>query len=127
MRKAGRVGIIVGLVSVLLVSAPGAGACQSLKEADALTKKSVELYNAGKFADAISLAQRALSIRESALGSDNPDVARSLSNLATLYNRPGSLCRRRTIVQTVAVDTRKDAWSEPPRCGDIARRFGWTV
>jgi CHAT domain-containing protein/Tfp pilus assembly protein PilF len=38
-----------------------------------------------KFADAISLAQRVLSIREKVLGPDHPDVARSLSNLATFY------------------------------------------
>ena len=45
----------------------------------------MELYNAEQYLEAIPLAQRALSIRERALGPDHRDLASSLANLATLY------------------------------------------
>jgi hypothetical protein len=44
------------------------------EEAAALTKRAVELYRAGKFSEAIPLAQRALTIVEKALGSEHPNV-----------------------------------------------------
>ena len=44
------------------------------------------LYRAqGQYAKAEPLYQRALGIREKALGPEHPDVARSLNNLAVLY------------------------------------------
>ena len=58
-------------------------------EAAALETKVDELYRAGKYADAIPLAQRALAIREKALGPNHPDVAMSLKNLASLYRNQG--------------------------------------
>ena len=39
----------------------------------------------GKYAEAEPLHQRALAIREKALGSEHPDVAQSLNNLAEVY------------------------------------------
>jgi hypothetical protein len=49
-------------------------------EAAALNAKVIELYRAGKFSEAIPLAQRALVIREKVLGPDHHDVATSLNN-----------------------------------------------
>jgi kinesin light chain len=45
--------------------------------------------------EAVESAERALSIRESRLGSDHPDVAATLNNLATLYRKMGDLTRSR--------------------------------
>ena len=39
----------------------------------------------GRYAEAEPLYERALAIREKALGPDHPDVATSLNNLAVLY------------------------------------------
>jgi tetratricopeptide (TPR) repeat protein len=49
----------------------------------------VALYQAGKFAEAVPLAQRVLAIAERALGSDHRDVATLLNNLAELCRRQG--------------------------------------
>jgi tetratricopeptide (TPR) repeat protein len=43
----------------------------------------------GRYAEAEPLIKRSLAIREKVLGSDHPDVARSLNNLADLYERQG--------------------------------------
>ena len=41
------------------------------------------------YTEAITLAERALAIREKALGPDHPDVAMSFNNLAVLYKAQG--------------------------------------
>ena len=43
----------------------------------------------GKYADAEGLHKRALAIQEKALGADHPDVARTLNNLAVVYEAQG--------------------------------------
>jgi hypothetical protein len=43
----------------------------------------------GKYAEAEPLYSRELAIREKALGSEHPDVARTLNNLAGLYAKQG--------------------------------------
>ena len=44
----------------------------------------------GNYAQALPLFQRALNIRDKALGPDHPDVANSLNNLAELYQAQGN-------------------------------------
>jgi tetratricopeptide (TPR) repeat protein len=54
-----------------------------------LTAEAGELYQAGKFDPAVSLAQRGLAIPQNALGPFHPDVATALDNLAVLYHKLG--------------------------------------
>lgn len=90
------------LSAILLLVSPGAivpavavatdGSASSLQrsrsdelaEAKRLHDQAITLYRAGKYDEAIPLAERALAIREKALGPDHPDVATSLDNLAGL-------------------------------------------
>lgn len=53
-----------------------------VKEAEQLSAQVVKLYQSGKFDEALSLAERALALRENALDSDNELVAAALRNLA---------------------------------------------
>jgi tetratricopeptide (TPR) repeat protein len=85
MQRTRLIGIISALVAILLVAAPGVGLTQSLKEAEALHRKITELSKTRKYAAAVPLAQRALSIRERRLGPNHRDVAESLDDLASLY------------------------------------------
>jgi tetratricopeptide (TPR) repeat protein len=64
-------------------------ALAQVDEAAALNRQVWELYNQGRYSEAIPLAQRALTIREKALGLDHPDVAQALNNLAELYQAQG--------------------------------------
>ncbi len=77
------------LAAALTVTAPSSARAQQPAEAAALNAQIVKLYHAGKYAEAIPLAQRALALREKALGRDHSDVAQSLNNLALLYNELG--------------------------------------
>src|SRR5262245_576288 len=82
----------------LLASASDVAAQKSTKQktaaptaesADTLNAEILRLYHAGKYADAVPLARRALAIREKALGPEHPEVGGSLNNLASLYQAQG--------------------------------------
>ena len=60
-----------------------------IDEPSELRKRAIELYKAGRYSEAIPLAQRSLAFREKALGPDHPNVAASLELLATLYEAQG--------------------------------------
>ena len=82
----------VKIIAVILVgfflsalSVPHPTAAQGLGEATVLGQQIDQLWSQGRYSDAIPLAQRLLSIRETALGPDHPDVATALYNLAELY------------------------------------------
>jgi CHAT domain-containing protein/Tfp pilus assembly protein PilF len=85
-----RICLILAAVSALSFSFLAPSSAQ-LDEADALNKRVIELYQAGKYADATPLAERALAIREKALGPDDPTVARDLNNLALLLQATNRL------------------------------------
>jgi uncharacterized membrane protein YccF (DUF307 family) len=50
-------------------------------DADALNQQIIQLYNQGRYSEAIPLAQRALAIREKALRPDHPDC-RTVADLS---------------------------------------------
>jgi len=56
----------------------------------ALNREVVQLYQQGRYAEAISLGERALVICEQALGPDHPNTATSLNNLAGLHESMGA-------------------------------------
>ncbi len=60
-----------------------------LQEARTLTRTVEELYAAGKYAEAVPYAERALEIRRKVLGEEHPDVAISMDNLAVLHKNLG--------------------------------------
>src|SRR5688500_17502919 len=72
-------------VGVLCLSAkaagegPDAGTDPRLVEAQAILDEAKELNEAGKYADALAAAERALAIREALLGGMHPQVAECLS------------------------------------------------
>jgi len=63
---------------------PAGGEAAWIEEARRLHAESDRLYRKGKYAAALPMAQRALALREQALGPAHPDVATSLNNLAVL-------------------------------------------
>jgi tetratricopeptide (TPR) repeat protein len=89
MRGFSKIGVVSALIGGMLVATASVSSGQTLNDADALNKKVIELYNAGKYADAIPLAQRLLAIREKAFGGDHPDLASPLNNPAALYSAQG--------------------------------------
>jgi tetratricopeptide (TPR) repeat protein len=89
MRSLLKLGTVVVFATTFLFENPAIVSAQQTDEANELNKKVIELYNAGRYADAIPIAQQVLAIREKALGRDQPNVATSLNNLAELYRLQG--------------------------------------
>jgi tetratricopeptide (TPR) repeat protein len=86
----------------------------------AIEPKAVALIRCivGGIAEAVPLAQRALAIREKALGPEHPDVATSLNNLAVLYQAQGRyadaelLCKRSLAI----LEKRSRSFATTSRC-----------
>ena len=57
------------------------------------------LYQEGKVKEAIPIAAKLLAIREKSLGPDNPDTAKSLNNLAFLYDQTGDYAKAEPLYQ----------------------------
>ena len=80
--------ILAALILVVVVlaglGAPAARA-QGGNDLAALNAQVVQLYQAGKYAEATEIAKRSLALAEKQSGPDHPSVGTSLNNLAALY------------------------------------------
>ena len=81
---------ILTLLVVVLFTISSQQESPELKEAAALTESAVRLFNEQKFDEALPLAKRALEIRQRLLPRTDPQVATSLSNLASIYSAKGN-------------------------------------
>jgi CHAT domain-containing protein/Flp pilus assembly protein TadD len=74
------------IVCVFIPTSPVfAGEAKELKRANELYSQGIQLYQVGKYDQAINKNKEALAIRERVLGPEHPDVATALNNLAELY------------------------------------------
>lgn len=94
-----------------------AGVCaqtDDLEEAKRLNRQVIQLYNAGKYDEAIPLAERALAIREKALGAEHAAVAQSVNSLAILYEAKGDYGRAEPLYQRALAMREKLFGAEHP-------------
>ena len=85
---------MMGLSGVILTPTVGQVISQAspqdkLAEAERLNQQVIQLYQQGKYNEAILLAEQALAIRKQQLGDNHPLTAQSLNNLAVLYESQG--------------------------------------
>jgi len=86
----------------------------ALKEAEALNQQVNQLNKQGKYQEAIPIAQRALAIREKALGTEHPSVANSLMILALLYRTQGNYPAAEPLYKRALAIREKALGSENP-------------
>ena len=102
-------------VALLFTVLMDAGAQEgSIQEAIKLNQQVLQLYGQGRHGEAIPLAQRALAIREKALGPDHPDTALSLNNLAELYRATGAYAKAEPLYQRALAIIEKALGPEHP-------------
>ncbi|AUX41105.1 hypothetical protein SOCE26_025100 [Sorangium cellulosum] len=121
---------ILALAALLVVSRGGhaQGAtptADALKEAERLNRNVVALYDQGRFDAAIPLAQRALAIREKALGREHPQVATSLHDLAGLYLAKGDHARAEPLYLRALAIREKALGSEHPDVATSLHNLAW--
>jgi hypothetical protein len=82
---------------VMLASSSSAQTGAKPDDLSSLLGQARQLYEAGKYAEAVPLAQRAVELAEKQFGPEHPNVVTSLNNLAELYREQvaRSLCRGR--------------------------------
>ncbi|MFM2120728.1 MAG: hypothetical protein RL722_2196 [Pseudomonadota bacterium] len=79
----------LALAAALACAATPALAISPIYEAEALNDQVIQLAGQGRAANAIPLAEKALALRQKALGLNHPITATSLNNLASLYRETG--------------------------------------
>lgn len=97
---------------------PKAAHAQELKEAERLGAEADKLEKAGQYDAALPLFERALSIREKALGPDHPLVAQSLHGLARLCWEKGDYARAEALYQRSLLIREKALGPDHPLVAD---------
>ncbi|HLG14862.1 MAG TPA: CHAT domain-containing tetratricopeptide repeat protein [Blastocatellia bacterium] len=86
----------------------------ALHEASKLSSEAEILREAGKYGQALSLAERSLAIREKVLGADHVDIAQSVNNVAALYKEKGDYARAEPLYQRALTMTEKALGPDHP-------------
>jgi tetratricopeptide (TPR) repeat protein len=73
--------------------------------------------NQGQYAKVEPLYQRALAIREKALGPEHPDVATSLNHLAWLYHNQGQYAKAEPLYERTLAICEKAFGEDHPNVG----------
>lgn len=92
MKKRGVILIIIFLMAGLCLLVQGARA-QSREEADRLNQQVVQLYQQGRYNEAIPYAQKYLDACRHIYGEDNANTAGAYNNLAGLYYSTGQYAK----------------------------------
>ena len=83
-------------------AAQSADTSAGVEEARRLNTESEKLFDAGRYKEAVPLAERALVLREKALGVDHPEVASTLNLLGKLYKKRADFARAEQALQRAA-------------------------
>src|ERR1700677_4158702 len=87
--KALKASICVAVTAFTLSLSLGAPSYAEEDEATTLSQQMKELYRAGKYKEALPLAQKALALREKEFGLDDAKVAMPLNDLGTIHYNLG--------------------------------------
>ena len=119
MRSSLNAGLAAAIATLLCFGLSSALA-QKSNQANKLEDKFLKLYDAGRYADAIPIAQRVLTIREKALGRNHPDVAIALDNLANLYRLQGRFADAEPLLQrSLAIREQALGHDDPDIAGSL--------
>jgi tetratricopeptide (TPR) repeat protein len=107
-----------------VLGAGPAGGETPREEARRLNQQAVELYQAGRYPEALDLARRALELDEKALGPEHPDIAVSLSNLAGLYKASGAFDKALPLFQRALAIREKALGPDDPATATSLNNLG---
>jgi tetratricopeptide (TPR) repeat protein len=107
--------LVLLLAALPLWGPAGAGAeAASLEEARKLHHQAADLYQAGRYQEALPLQQRARGLYEQALGPEHPETLISLNNLAEMYRALGDYREALPLYQRVLAAREKSPGPDHP-------------
>jgi len=129
-RNWSRLSIIAVMLFGIVIAFRVDGQEDSVAEAKRLNDQVEALFGAGRYQEAIPLAQSALAIRERVLGAAHPETATSLNNLAELYRGTGAYAKAEPLYQRALAIREKVRGAEHPETAtslnDLARLYRGT-
>ena len=115
-----RILLISAIFTVLM--APSSYSQESEREKAAiLNQQMAELYKQKRFPEAVSVAEKVLSIKQKALGPEHPEVAQSLNNLGEIHRSLGNYLVAEPLFKKALKIAEKALGPEHP-AADIIRR-----
>ena len=114
---------------IIMLAALGSGGsatsrAQGAAELGALHTQVKKLYEEGKYADALMIARRSLALAEKLYGPDHQDVAASLDDTASLYDKQGRYADAEPLYKR-SLAIREKAWGpDHPDVGSSLDNLG---
>jgi CHAT domain-containing protein/lipopolysaccharide biosynthesis regulator YciM len=96
---------------------------RALFEARKINAEFLKLYSAGKYDEALPLAERELEIYERLLGSEHLYIARALNNRATIYHQKNDYVTAEPLYQRALTITEKIRGPEHPEVAKYLRNL----
>ena len=116
---------VVGLLLVALaLEVPVAAQKARWNELNAQGK---QLYEQGKYAEAIPLAQESIRVAEATFGSEHRNVAASLDNLAGLYEKQGRYADAEPLYKRALAIDEKALGPNHPDVAEVAENLARTL
>ncbi len=115
-------GVVLLLLSISIIAAPPPARAQAPGEAEieALNDRVVELYQAGKYSEAIPLAERYAAAMKARHGENAPEYAEAINNLAQLLKATNRLAEAEPLMRrALAIDEKAYGTDHP----DVAIRL----
>ena len=91
--------VFLAMHCALWVTPSLAAEAEDASKADVLNRQVVELYQAGKYQEAVPIARQLLEIHQGLSGPQHRDTAASLNNLAMLYQAMGDYAKAEPLYQ----------------------------
>ena len=114
-------GIVMGVPGGILAQKPTPSTEQldELEEAKRLFQQVGQLYQQGKYAEAIPLAERIIAIFEKALGTEHPEITTFLNLLAILHQQQSNYAQAEPLYQRSLAISEKALGSQHPDVATI--------
>ncbi|XWK87591.1 MAG: tetratricopeptide repeat protein [Phormidium sp.] len=114
-------GIVMGVPGGILaqISTPSTEQLDEVEEAKRLFQQVGQLYQQGKYSEAIPLAERIIAIFEKALGTEHPEITTFLNLLAILHQQQSNYAQAEPLYQRSLAISEKALGSQHPDVATI--------
>ncbi|UZE47311.1 tetratricopeptide repeat protein [Rhodopseudomonas sp. P2A-2r] len=122
--KALKASICIATIALALSLSPGAPSRAGENEAGTLSRQIKDLYRAGKYLEALPLAQKSLALREKKFGPDDAKVATPLNDLGMIHYNLGQYAVAEPLYKRSLAITEKTPGQDDLDVADVLNNLG---